>query len=179
MKQNNYKIHQSYYLQRLKKTLKDWVQLHNHEIAFTLTINQDLPKHIAEKIFKKFWNLAERKLQGNKRRRFGVGLERMVCLERGISLNPDSPEGWCIWHQHGTIKCPKRYSLAIWKLRIKLNLSDKVECLNPPFLVNVSDLGWSQYCSKQYTPDLEQLNVFATQLDYTKDEKRIGILTKI
>jgi hypothetical protein len=159
-----YAVVQTERIKKLKQSFTNWQQLNDHNIAFTLTLNTDLPRPIADKIFTKFWQLADQTTMGNKRRRFKIRLERMVTTEQGIPLNTDGQGGWSRWHQHGTLKLPK--GIQFWKLKMLLKTcATKCECVDSIQLVEIYDLsGWMRYTQKQYDSNLDAFNPFATHL---------------
>ena len=158
-------VSQTKRLHKLKQSLDNWKQLNDHDLAFTLMPNTDLPRTIADKIFTKFWHLADQKTCGNRRRRFNVGLERMVTTEQGVPLNSDGMNDWSRFHQHGTMKLPSH--MKLWQLKAILQLCcSKCECLDSIQVVEISkQYGWSRYTNKQTNEGLDNFNPFDTHLN--------------
>jgi len=164
-KQLPFPVSQTKRLSKLKQSLDNWKQLNDHDLAFTLMPNTDLPRDIATKIFTKFWHLADQNIFGNRRRRFNVGLERMVTLEQGEPLNSDGMNDWSRWHQHGTMKLPKH--LKLWKLKAILKLCcSKCECIDGIEVIEITQqFGWNNYTNKQTNEGLDNFNPFDTHLN--------------
>jgi hypothetical protein len=157
-------VFQTERLRKLKASLNNWKKLNDHDLAFTLTLKTDLPRHIALKVFEEYWKIADKKIVGNRRKRFNSGFDRMVFLEQGLPITSDGKNDWGMWHLHGTMKTPNHLKRWQFKTILKIALS-KCQCLDSIYLVEIYDeIGENRYGKKQLSEGLDNFDVFESFL---------------